>query len=415
MRDAPARLLSTEEDPQLSSAYLSALSPEARLVLLTAGGADCDDEIRELLRQTLDWNKVVWLAEREGAVPILWKRASQLAGASLPADVSTHLQRLALVSEFQLLRLEQRLGEAIDLLSAAGIDVILLKGAALACTVYGSFSQRPMGDVDLLVPPARANAAMAALTARGWMWKGDEALQHFYEGHHHLPPLEDQTGSGARLELHTAFFFEGHPFRLSLADVRENAVEVPFGSRTVRVPDTPHQLLHLCLHFVWSHMVAMGAWRAFRDLRTLMEVRGIEWDEFARFALESRGGSCCYWTFRLARDLIGLNIPTFVLDALRPPQPEYVLRRVEQHFTYQLLPTEGICPSLRVAQTMWRTGICPAWSGHGAVRPWDRSDGFPVRERPAATGARKLADHLGNARGWAHYIRAIVHPAALSG
>ena len=40
--------------------------------------------------------------------------------------VATDGHRLALVSEFQLLRLEQRLGEAIDLLSAAGIDPSML-------------------------------------------------------------------------------------------------------------------------------------------------------------------------------------------------------------------------------------------------------------------------------------------------
>ena len=395
--------------------YLAALSPEAQLVLLSAGGAANDDALRALLHGALNWDKVLWLAEREGAIPALWNRLTHLGDVPVPGDVATQLQRLGMVWEFQLLRLEQRLGEALDLLSAAGVEPILLKGAALACAVYRSFAQRPMGDVDLLVLPARGKAAMAALTAHGWTWTADDALRHFYEGHHHLPPLEDRSGSGARLELHTAFFFEGHPFRLSPAEVREQAVTVSFGTRTMRVPHARHQLLHLCLHFVWSHMVTMGAWRAFRDLRALVESGLVEWDEFTRLALESRGGTCCYWTFRLARDLTGLEIPESVLETLRPPQPEYVLRRVEQHFTYHLLHTEGICSSTRVAQTMWKTRICPGWSGHGAVRPWDRTDTFPTGERAAPTRTRKLADHLGNARGWARYIRAIVHPSALSG
>ena len=52
-------------------------------------------------------------------------------------------------------------------LVARGERVMLVKGAALALTVYPSPAARPMCDVDLLVPPRREGAVIEALAAAG--------------------------------------------------------------------------------------------------------------------------------------------------------------------------------------------------------------------------------------------------------
>ena len=213
----------------------------------------------------------------------------------------------------------------------------------------------------------------------------------FYEGHHHLPPLVDGQGTKTTLELHTSLFFEGHPFALTSDDIRDRAEKVTVHGRTVLVPSVHDQLLHLCLHFAWSHMMATGAWRAFRDLDALLRTERVDWKEFTKLAKETRGGSACYWTFRLARTLAGISVPVWVERALAPPEPEFALRRLEQHFTYDLLPTENISPSLWLTYTMWRAGLRPRWSGHGRVRPWDRADELLAAERPGRARAAHAA------------------------
>ncbi|MDI3285116.1 nucleotidyltransferase family protein [Polyangium sp. 15x6] len=52
-------------------------------------------------------------------------------------------------------------------LVARGERAMLVKGAALALTVYPSPAARPMCDVDLLVPPRRERAVIEALAAAG--------------------------------------------------------------------------------------------------------------------------------------------------------------------------------------------------------------------------------------------------------
>jgi len=401
---------------------LTHLSPEAELLLLTAGsapvaaaeGAGASDargarRMRELLRGELDWEKLGWLAERERAAPVLWGELQAIEGVpgKLPPQAS-HLQRLAMVSEFRMLHLEQRLADSLEALSDAGIDVMLLKGAALALTVYGSFVRRPMIDVDVLVREDEALRARDVLLEDGWMSTETEEFESFYRRHHHLPTLVDGRGLDMQLEVHTGLFFEGNPFDFPIADLWRRAVPVTVRGRTVYVPNRQDQLLHLCLHFAWSHMMSTGAWRTFRDLRALMDAGDLKWDEFVALARRSRGASCCYWTLRLARNLVEVPVPDEVLAALRPPMTSSMLDRVERHFVYNLLPSEVLCPSVFMARTMWRVGVRPRWSGHGSVRPWDRNEELLVGgTRPDSLGRRAL-NQLRNAKGWSRYVRSVL-------
>jgi hypothetical protein len=401
---------------------LSTLSPEAELLLLTAGSAPVaaadgsrasnslgSRRIRELLHGELDWEKLGWLAERERAAPVLWGALQAIEGDArkLPPQAA-HLQRLAMVSEFRMMHLEQRLADSLEALSDAGIDVMLLKGAALALTVYGSFVRRPMIDVDVLVHENEALRARDVLLGAGWVSTEMEEFESFYRRHHHLPTLVDGRGLDMQLEVHTGLFFEGNPFDFPMADLWRRAVPVEVRGRRAFVPSRQDQLLHLCLHFAWSHMMSTGAWRTFRDLRAIMDAGDLHWDEFVALARRSRGASCSYWTLRLARNLVGVPVPVEVLAALRPPMTASMLDRVERHFVHNLLPSEVLCPSVFVARSMWRLGVRPRWSGHGSVRPWDRNEELLVGGiRPDSLGRRAL-NQIRNVKGWSRYVRAVL-------
>jgi hypothetical protein len=398
------------------------LSPEAELLLLTSGSVPVGGSgnttpstsrgarrIRELLSGELDWEKLGWLAERERAAPVLWGQLQAME--SLPGELppqAAHLQRLAMVSEFRMMHLEQRLAESLAALSGAGIEVMLLKGAALALTVYGSFARRPMVDVDMLVREGDAERARDVLLEVGWVSSEMEEFEGFYRGHHHLPALVDARGLEVQLEIHTGLFFEGNPFDFPVTGLWQRAVPVSVRGRRAYVPSTQDQLLHLCLHFAWSHMMNTGAWRTFRDLRALMDAGDVRWEEFVALARKSRGASCCYWTLRLARDLVGVPVPDEVLERLRPPMAASTLDRVERHFIYHLLPTEALCPSVFMARTMWRLGVRPRWSGHGRVRPWDRNEELLVGGLRPDSVTRRALDQLRNVKGWSRYVRSVL-------
>jgi hypothetical protein len=391
---------------------VSVLTPEAQLLLLTAGGPGVDDAIDALFERDIDWSRLVGLAVRENAVSVLWGRlGSERARGLVPAEVAAQLRKLAMVSEFEMRYLEDRLCQALDTLSAAGIEAILLKGAALGYSVYDSIVERPMADVDLLIRPECAASARALLLDAGWRWDTEGLPDECYDGHHHLPPLTDAAGTGVQLELHTALFVEGHPFRLPLEAVWEHSRALSVCGHSARIPDVHHLLLHLCLHFAWSHVMEVGAWRVVRDVDAISARGGVDWDEFGRLAIESRSATSCYWTLCLAKGLVGTPVPGAVLEVLRPVLPNFVLSSLERHFLLSLLPGEAGCPSVGLRHVLWEWGVLPGRSGHGAVRAWHDLPGTRLAAHRASSprsAGQRLRNHIRQLDAWVTYLRALV-------
>lgn len=166
---------------------LRSLSQEAQLLVLTLRGAEANGVIRGLLREDVDWDVLFRLARREKATHVLQQRVRSCE-LTLPPALEVHLRRLTMVAEFKQVYLEQRLHAVLDVLGSADIDVLLLKGAALAQREYLSFADRPMADLDLLLDASRAKEAGVLLNRAGWGADPSRSMGDFYEGHHHLPP-----------------------------------------------------------------------------------------------------------------------------------------------------------------------------------------------------------------------------------
>jgi hypothetical protein len=62
----------------------------------------------------------------------------------------------------------RKLMPVLDMLEGAGVDFVLIKGAALMARFPKAVGTRPMGDFDLLVQRSSARAGMALLNASGW-------------------------------------------------------------------------------------------------------------------------------------------------------------------------------------------------------------------------------------------------------
>lgn len=381
------------------------LAPAAQLLLLTAAIRSRDGAIGRLLRDGVDREELVVLAEQERAAPIVLRCLEAVRPPASDADCGA-LRRLATVSVMRLLHLELLLLRTIDALAERNIEVLLLKGAALAFTAYASFADRPMGDLDILVRPQHAQQAWAEMSARGWTWPSAQWPAGSYMGHQHLPPLLHEPG-GFRLEIHTDILPAGHPFDLSAEALWARVQPVHVGGRLLTVPHPVHQLWHVCVHFAWSHLMQWGAWRALRDCAMIVQQDLVDWEAFADLARRSRATTCCYWTLRLAGRLADVAVPEPVLRALRPPRSEFVLQRLERHYVSSLFPSRDRCPSIWLTRRLWEAGVLPGWCGHGRARPWDVERRWlqglgpegPEARRPPARRAR-----LGNAAAGLAYL-----------
>ncbi len=372
---------------------------EPRLLFLCAGPRTTNAEIARIASGPLRWEVVIRLAVAARAVPVVARRVRGALGGRLPAAAGD-LGRLAMVEEFELQRMDERLEETIAALDRARVRTVLLKGAALARSIYASVVDRPMLDFDVLVSPTDLDAARAAALSSGWLWKHDVRYAPFFSTHHHLPPLRDGRGTRGLLELHTGLFPAGHPFELGAAAMIARAVSARAGKPAILIPSVEDHLVYLCGHWAWSHMMNGGAWRALRDVAALTEQGGVDWNLCAARARSANATTCVYWTLRLAHRMAGVEVPASVLEAMQPPTPGFLLDRLERYFMGQL--AEGrLCPSVRLGELLWSAALRPRWSRHGQARPWknpERSiwvtDGTAAR--PSAVG--RLVESLGFAR-----------------
>lgn len=352
-------------------AVLTRLSPESAVVALTASGSNGDPTLRDALDRTLDWECVMAVAARERALVPLVERLERIPSATMRSEELARLQRLALVSEFQLMSLHDRLVKLLILFEAHGIEVLLLKGAGLAYSAYAKPTDRPMGDIDALVRAESASAAWELARSNGWRRRTDVPEERSYDDHQHLTPLEDVDGLQIGLELHTSLFTEQAPFLLPASQLWEGARRVTIAGAPALVPSAEDQLLHAALHFAWSHEMSFGVWRTLRDVERILATSAVDWRSVVEKSRAARGATCSYWTLRLARDVAGVTVPDDVLTALQPRLPNRILRKLAAHYAEHAFPRPGgPASSVSMARALWSLGVQPRAQGHGPSRPW---------------------------------------------
>jgi hypothetical protein len=359
---------------------------------------------------SLVWDRIIALALAENAITVLHSRVSTLPRPMIPPEARERIAHLTLIWTFKLRLLERRLIESVAILSAAGIEVILLKGAALAFTTYGGFVDRPMADIDLLVDPAKAQLAWELMQQAGWVCNNSEHPVGAWKNHHHLPPLSDTSGSGLRLEIHVAPLPEGNPFQMGFRDVLDASSELSIGGVAVRVPEHHLHAVHACIHFAWSHRFMDGRLNVFRDLAALHGAGKLSWDLLVEAAHRTRSETCCYWTLRLARALTSLPVPNEVLAELSPPLSERLMSVLEQHISQLVLRSDCACPSVGLRERLWALSLQvkrprPVEPARWRVSQETDSDG-------ALRGPlRRVGAHILRAPHWSRYVASLLPPA----
>ncbi len=200
-----------------------------------------------------DWQALPALAARHRLSALLY---DVLRGqAWVPAPVLSELQAARYALAVRDLLLSDELCAALDRLAASEVDLLLLKGAALAPTVYGGQGLRPMEDLDLLIRPAAAAAALSALTQMGY---GSTSVEVRPGSDLAFESEVRLTRSGRMpfsVELHWTLFDVPHYQQVLPIDWFWDSARTISLSPTVRARALGPEalLLHLCGHLLLHH------------------------------------------------------------------------------------------------------------------------------------------------------------------
>lgn len=226
-----------------------------------------------------DWAAALPALDAHRLAPLLHSRLQGRALAA-PAEFLAALAEAFRASAVRSLRMEIELRRLIAGLAAAGVPCLLLKGAALGRLVYANPAERPVSDLDLLVPRRGFPAAARVLAGLGFRLHGPSPQGRigrcFYRYRAELPAVGASVeNQGLLVELHWSLAeLPYYMDRIDMAEVWRSACPLPAeedGRRTsvrdvptpglpAQVPDPAVLLLHACAHLALHHS---------RDLRLI--------------------------------------------------------------------------------------------------------------------------------------------------
>jgi hypothetical protein len=350
--------------------------------------------------ESLNWASVLGTARQhrlgglfcEGVRRLSWERR-------VPAPAWESLQMSYYSNLAHNLVLFRHGEQIVERTARLGLPVILLKGAALAGSLYGNVALRPMADLDLLVR-REEGPAMEEL-ARELGYERQESADH--------ATLLRHRGSGTYLEVHTGLLSCPDYFALRTEDLLARSRPAAFWPAPARTLSPADHLLHLSLHGSFQHAFHQAAINAC-DMFLLSRSPNLDWDAFFATARAPRLAPLVYGGLVLAHRLLPSENLRQALETLRPRASWLQKRAVEGLSAESLLaPLAEDAPVPAWRRILWAPGLSDALSlvrhtlnGPGGKQSaWaglKRALALVSRHAPAVLRSRKARGALGKSR-----------------
>lgn len=273
-----------------------------------------------------DVARVLARVGHHGLAGLLASRGDALA--DWPAAAREGLRGRALAAAMWEARHRSIVVPLIEALAAAGVGSLVLKGTALAHSLYASPAERARSDTDLLVARTDLPRAREVLLASGFVLDPAESamppalrLQELWE-------RDCADGAPHQVDLHTQVFNAPALLdALPVADLFARAVPLAGLCPVARTLDPAAMLLHLAMHRavhrVSPYFVEGRACRGDDRLIWLVDVARVAgsmddaaWERLLYLARRAGAGAVCREALAIATDRLGHAIPAAVRDAL---------------------------------------------------------------------------------------------------
>jgi len=313
------------------------------------------------------WDDIVIVAIALGLAPLLYWRLSQVE-ADLPPLARA---KLAVTYKAQAARNEniaRQLGEILTVCAEHNVEVIVLKGALLAATVYPEAALRPMNDIDLLFRPDDLAVAGSLLEGLGYEARHKQADQgpgitkhlstYRRRGNEGATPNPYLSAGGDRMiEPHGSL--EESWFGLK--------VDITPGVWTRAVPLTLHQqpahrlsqedmLLHLAVHATFHFIMGASVFIQLHDIGRVVQAwsPGLDWSLLLRLAGEAQAQIFLYAALYWAKKLYKAAIPPAYLDQLAAEAPAQLVAYIHTFDAERILQRTQQPPLVTLGQRLRR-------------------------------------------------------------
>jgi hypothetical protein len=236
-----------------------------------------------------------------------------------PLEFRRQIREYHLISLLQMELLYRQVEDILARLSEAGVHPVVLKGPAVAYTVYSDPALRPFGDLDIMLRERDWAVVHPALKQMGF--DPEEDLRE-------PPPKLDPVLTTYELKyLHrdNRMLVEVHYHDLLNAGLASRDLEgywqrarcVEIRGMPVTVLSLEDQLIHLCAH---AHYHGFKLLNWFSDLAFLVRDHAgqLDWGQVIKTVRREEAQPAVYYSLFFLERLLQVSPPVGVLDALRP-------------------------------------------------------------------------------------------------
>jgi hypothetical protein len=222
-----------------------------------------------------------------------------------------------------VLVLERKLLMLTSAFDAAGIDVVVLKGPALARAFYPDASWRTFGDIDLLVRDQDWGASCELLATIGFRRSIPEPREgfdrRFGKSATHVDP------DGIEVDLHRTLAMGAFGLWLDPELLFARTAPFTLGERSLRRLDDTAALLHACVH------ASLGTWPPrllpLRDVAQIAQRGRIDWRAFGDLAEACRLAAVVRAAFDETSRQLDVTLPS-AAERWRSREPTWSERRL---------------------------------------------------------------------------------------
>ena len=215
-------------------------------------------------------------------------------------EAGTFLHHHVLTAHASFLAQDAARWQINSALRSQDIPTLWIKGSVLAYTVYEFPHQRPMVDLDVVVPSSYLGQASEVLGNLGYKeppWEQLPLPTAFRRKHEHHMVLQGGPGGQVIVELHWHLLGPHLFSEDQMSWFWSQTVDIEIADHAVTTLRPEAHLLYLCVHALSQHGETIISLRHYYDVHALICVSEINWEWLIQQAVDFE------WTFAVERML----------------------------------------------------------------------------------------------------------------
>ena len=285
------------------------------------------DEIVEKQRDKIDWVSFLEKARGEGISPLVFLRLPKIVidKEDIPPYVTEELEKDYYLNATRNTLIFNELGNILHVFNEGGLQVIVLKGAALAETAYGNLALRPLLDIDLLVKKEDLFSIDEKLKGLGY-FPSDRSVDDIDFSSTYLTTLDYRNTASNPLSFHIHWHFvnstvpnEHYINDIKMEDIWKEAKKATIANAETLVMAPYHLIIHLSEHaFRVTH--SFGKLSFFCDINEAINYykERLDWERLLEYSIKFKLDRMVYISLHFTSNFLAADIPEDILLKLSP-------------------------------------------------------------------------------------------------